>query len=84
MKLWLLKARAEDLPNDNNPWKNPYDKNFSLVIRAESEDHARQLAQDVAVDESHGSPWLYAKYSTCDELSRDGSEGVLLIDHYGS
>jgi len=80
MKLWILKARAA-LPRDDNPWKPSHDKNFGLVIRAESEDRARNLAQSVAADEAPNSPWLDAKYSTCDELLSEGNEGVLLIDN---
>ena len=95
MKLWILKARDEDLPRDDNPWEPWYDKNFGLVVRADSEARARQLAQSEAADEKRGAflgsktsntnaPWLDAKYSTCDELTSDGSEGVLLIDHHAA
>ena len=94
MRLWILRAR-EDLPRDDNPWKPRYDKNFGLVVRAASEARARELAQAVAANESRGtflesktantnSPWLDAKYSTCDELTKDGDEGVLLINYQAS
>lgn len=95
MKLWILKARDEDLPCGDNPWEPWYDKNFGLVVRATSEERARQLAQSEAKDEARGtflgdkiantnSPWLDAKYSTCDELTPSGEEGVLLIDYRGA
>ncbi|MEA9392209.1 hypothetical protein SJI19_16920 [Acerihabitans sp. TG2] len=84
MKLWILKARDEDLTSDDNPWEQWYDTNFGLLIRAESEDRARELAQAEACDEKRGSPWLDAKYSTCYELTNDGGEGVLLIDNRGA
>ncbi|MDT8848970.1 hypothetical protein RN053_00570 [Pantoea dispersa] len=82
MKLWILKARDGDFNAEENPWEMPYDKNFGLVIRAESEERARELAQAVAQDEALycNSPWLDAKYSTCNELSNDGSEDILLIN----
>lgn len=79
MKTWILKAR-EDLPKDDDPWNPWYDKNFGLVVRAKTEDRARQLAQSVAADEKPGSPWLDAKYSTCEQLTSKGTEGVLMID----
>lgn len=88
MKLWLLKARHKELPNDDNPWDDKWDKNYSLVIRAETEEQARQLAQDKAGEESNGhetdeisKPWLYAKYTTCQELTADGNVEVICINH---
>lgn len=80
MKLWILKARDEELPAEDNPWEPRSDKNFGLVVRAESETRARQLAQKNAADESRGAPWLDAKYSTCVELTSNGDEEVILID----
>lgn len=52
MKLWLLKKRS-DLPADDDPWNPPHDKNHGLVVRAETEEIARQIAQVNAVDEKH-------------------------------
>lgn len=92
MKLWLLKPR-EDLSPKNNLWEPWYDKAFGFVVRAESEDQARQLANKNAGDEkfeqlegygaSPGSPnaWLDAKYSTCEELSADGKAEVIIRDY---
>lgn len=88
MKVWILKARDEELPDNDNPWEPWFDKNFGLVVRAETETRARQLAQAEATDETYVdytgrrlTPWLDAKYSTCVELTNEGDEGVLLIDH---
>lgn len=91
MKLWHLEART-DLPEDDDPWGNPIGTNLALVVRASTEESARQLAQESAGDEAGGayiedgnragpcSPWLDARYSTCTELSADGDEKVILID----
>lgn len=94
MRLWLLKARRE-LPQGDDPWNPWYDKNFGLVIRAETEERARKIAQDNSADESRGAflgrntsettaPWLYEKYSSCEELACEGDEEVLLIDHWSA
>ena len=85
MKLWILKAR-EDLPDDENPWEPWCDTKFGFVIRAGSEARARIIAQSLAGFETHNAPltsktpWLDDKYSTCDELTAEGDEEVLLID----
>lgn len=87
MKLWLLKPK-----DDNyvawNPW---YDKAFGFVVRAETEERARQLANDKGGDEvgkisnttyrTGGDPWLDPKQSTCEELTTDGDEEVVLEDY---
>lgn len=85
MKLWLLKARDEELPDDDNPWNPSYDKTFGLVIRAPSETEARQQAQSITRNEEDDyatatSPWLDSKYSTCIELVNDGEAAVLMTD----
>lgn len=88
MKLWFLTARDEELPDDDNPWLDEYDKNFSLVIRAETEEQARQFAQDNSDRESNArkngeivEPWLTDKYTTCQELTPAGNVGVICTDH---
>lgn len=90
MKIWILKP-VDGLPNGDNPWDPWYDKCFGMVVRAESEEEARQFAHESASDENRGEflrqkiantegPWLDPKYSTCDELSEHGEPGVLLQD----
>lgn len=87
MKLWLLEAK-HDLPKDDNPWEPWFNKIFSFVIRAETEDRARQLAQESAADEGNpleeGSKtaWLDQKYSDCTELLSEGSREVILHDRH--
>lgn len=81
MKLWILKARGEELPPDDNPWDAEFDMNYCLVLRAETEERARRLAQDKSQHESDtGKPWLDVKYTTCHELAATGDEEVICVD----
>ena len=88
MKLYLLKPVA-DLPQpgpgktsvDGNPWSPWFDKAFGFVVRAETEQEARNLAHGAAGDENrHGSPWLEPKFSTCAELIPEGEIGIVVRD----
>lgn len=94
MKLWILKAR-KDLPDDEepfNPWFEWFDKVFMFVIRAETEQEARQIATEngsyeIARSEANRScdgctpdAWLNPIYSTCEELPADGPIGVIVRD----
>ena len=85
MKLWLL------LPVDgltDNPWDPWFDKCFGFVIRAETEQAARDKAHRNAEEENKGantkSPWLDYKYSTCEPLLSDGEEAIIMKDFRGS
>jgi hypothetical protein len=49
MKLWLLRP-IEGLEND--PWEPWYDKVFGFVIRAETEERAREIANENGRDET--------------------------------
>ena len=102
MKLWLIEAIRKEydfeqrkyvggLPPGDDPWEEPWDKYFSFLIRAETENEARIIAQSRAADEDgqhHDDPtpawaniaWLSAKYSTCVELTPDGESGVVMSD----
>lgn len=95
MKLWLIKAR-DDLPDGDNPWNPWYDKCFGMVIRAETEEKAREIANENACDEicreysgSFECPfvlvkypyvWMSPKYSSCVELLQEGEEETILMD----
>ena len=93
MRLWLLKP-VEGLPNDDNPWIPWYDKAFGHVVRAETEQEARRLANEAGGEESgprresfyfsndfHGGEvWLHQKYTTCVELTPDGQAEVIMSD----
>jgi hypothetical protein len=82
MKLWLLKRREDLLPG-HDPWSPWFDKNLGLVVRAETEQRAREIAEDAGADESRDAdkPWMDAACSTCNELHASGEEGVVIIDH---
>ncbi len=71
MKLWLLRP-----VDDWEPW---YDKAFGFVVRAETEGRARELASADAGNEGAGV-WLNADETTCEELSDDGPEAVVIQD----
>lgn len=90
MRLWLLRPR-NGLPHEDNPWNPWYDKAFGFVIRAETEQRAREMAHKKAGDENRGeflgestanttSPWLDPDYSTCVVLTAEGPEGVVIED----
>ncbi len=85
MKLWLLKAR-KDLPSGDSPWEPWYDKHFGFVVRAETEEQARQIAHESAGYENYGQlqPWLNSKYSECAELLQDGAAGMVLEDFHAA
>lgn len=86
MKLWLLQPR--NLPKDEakNPWEPWYDKTLGFVVRAETEQDARQIADENGMEENRGGkhPWLDAALSTCEELTADGEPGMILEDHAGA
>lgn len=90
MKLWLLRP-VEGLNKGDDPWSPWYDRAFGFVVRAESEEDARNLADADAGDENRGefmgnkiadtkNPWKDAKYSTCIELTAGGEAGVIIKD----
>ena len=90
MKLWILRP-VEGLDKNDNPWEPWYDKAFGFVVRAETEEEARQLAMKEAGGEisiwAPGSgkltdipAWTHAEYSTCVELLAEGDAGVVMQD----
>lgn len=90
MTIWILRPVA-NLPSHDDPWEPWYDKVFGFVVRAESEEDARNFAHADAGAENRGeflrqvtantnSPWLDSKYSTCEPLSSDGEPGVVMQD----
>ena len=89
MTLYLLR------PNENlqgcDPWEPWYDKNFGFVIRADSEQEARQLASKEGGDENTEdytggkrkcvySPWSDPQASTCEELLAEGETTLIITD----
>lgn len=93
MNLWLL--RPKDCLAGDNPWEPWYDKAFGFVVRAETQERARALAQEQAGDEKRGAflgrktaatqvPWLDENYSTCEPLTDDGDEGIVMMDFHAA
>ena len=90
MKLWILRPNEKLTNNKNSPWEPWYDKAFGFIIRAETEDRAREIANDHGGDEigdphylpdRHGiDPWLDKTLSTCVELKSNGIEEMILRD----
>lgn len=90
MKLYLLEP-VEYLHEGDDPWDPWFDKVFGFVVRADTEENARRLANEQAGDENRGefmnqtiaqtkTPWLEEKYSTCVEINSYGKEEVILRD----
>jgi hypothetical protein len=86
MKLWLLRP-VEELPQDKNPWDPWYDKAFGFVVRAETEQDARNLVVGDLNNQwdgecgNEGKPaWLNPKLSTCVELLQEGEPGLIIKD----
>lgn len=85
MKLWILKAK-KDLPKNDNPWCKWYDKFFGHIVRAETEEQARILAQQYS-EQNKGDEnrtvqaWVNPKYSSCVELLPYGESEVILSDY---
>lgn len=56
-----------------------YDAAWGFVIRAETEDRARELASEQACDEG-AKQWMSPQSSTCVELTVEGDEEVVICD----
>lgn len=81
MELWILEAR-HDLPKANNPWLPEYDKNHAFVVAAETEQRAREMADQNAADENlNGRPWLDERLSTCQKLVPGTQERIIIAEH---
>lgn len=81
MNLWLLRP-VDKLPKNDNPWEPWYAKAFGFVVRAETEQDARVLADKGAVDENRSGkhPWLNTRYSTCVKLNHKGQSKIVMRD----
>lgn len=76
MKLWHLTAKEE-----RAPWQPWFDKAFGFVIRAETEERARKIADENGEDENRkGNPWLDPGFSICEEILTEGEESLILKD----
>lgn len=94
MKLWILRP-INGLPPGDDPWEPWYDCAFGFIVRAETEQEAREFAQADAGDEEKDTfldnkksntktPWMEPKYSTCLELLPDGEPGVIMQDFHAA
>jgi hypothetical protein len=88
MKLWLLHpvGYTDDDEDMAAAWKPWYDKAFGFVVRAESEQAARALANAAGGEEiSAGvNPWLDPAQSTCVPLLAEGEAEVVLFDFHSA
>lgn len=79
MKLWLLRpCQYDDRTDWTGPWEAFYDCHFGFVIRAETEEEARAMANTQAGDE--GKAWADPNLADCTELLPDGSPGLVIED----
>ena len=70
MSIYLL-TRTSDAPS--------YDIVRSMVVRAMTEQEARQLASEKAMDEGKYM-WLEADHSHCEEIDERGDAQVMCVD----
>lgn len=81
MKLWILRPVPKEDRKGDDPWDPWYDKTFGHVVRAETEEAARELADEDANEENRDhKAWLESKYSTCEVLNADGPSDVIISD----
>ena len=94
MKLWLIKSKHTELPDTqviwaeeglkrtikgDNPWESTWDCAYGFVVRAETEEQARQWASKAHGDEGEDA-WLSEKYSSCIELEAEEKAGIVIQD----
>jgi hypothetical protein len=90
MKLYLLEVRV-DRPDTPDPWSDYLQSGLlrAIVVRAEDEDEARQLARtarhagvDNVLRTYPGfAPWRDPLFTSCVELSPDGPQAVLFTSY---
>lgn len=79
VKLWLLQP-VYGQPSENNPWVGWEEMTIGLVVRAATEQDAREFANSESCGEHASNPWLDSSLSTCVELMAAGDPGVILTD----
>ena len=81
MRLWLITPKEETY---TSVWEPGYDKAHGFVVRAKTEDKARELANTRSGDEvsEYAGAWLDSNYSDCIELRSTGPEEVIIRDFY--
>ena len=85
MKLWLLRP----VNNNDTPWVPWYDKAFGFVVRAETAQAARRIANEhagcEALDRNNTwmntlEIWTNPALASCVELLTEGAEGLIIRD----
>lgn len=90
MKLWLLEpalsradrvAAVKALPVDTHPktadpWHDRDGLHYLFIIRADTEESARNLASKRA-NKHTAALWLDCKQTTCKQLTSRGKEGII-------
>jgi len=78
MKIWILRPQW-----DTDLWAPWYDKAFGFIVRAETEEDARKLANEKTGDENWEGidAWNNTKYTTCEPLLDAGEPEVILRDY---
>jgi hypothetical protein len=75
MKLWVLRATEEAGNRD----LQGYDTFDSMVVRAETEKEARELAQKE--NYVNDNLWIDPLLSTCEPLNYDGEIGIIIASY---
>lgn len=87
MKLWILRPVNFSDPDADypEPWRHgAWDCALGFVIRAKTEQKAREIAQSDTGAETYPNdttPWLDSSLSTCEPLSTVGPEEQIMRDY---
>jgi len=79
MKLWDIGMRV-DLPKTVRDQHWGYDCTYAAVIRAKSEQEAREIASKSLSGDQGNAVWLDEALTDCSEVTQDGEPGVLIVD----
>jgi hypothetical protein len=93
LKLWLLQpeTRFKETMGENtaenlwNPWGVIQGSTMKVLVRAYTEEDAREYAQQEAGSEQDRTPggievWLSPQYTSCIEVTKYGRIGVVMYD----
>ena len=75
MKLWLL----DSLHVKGSPTWSRYDVCDGFMVRAETEQQAREIAKEATAGESWDeNPWLNPALTSCEQVFIDGEPGIVM------
>jgi hypothetical protein len=86
MNIYILTPIAT---GKGTPWHPWYDKTFGVIVSAENEVNARELANEKAGDENGSwisndlNVWKDEKFTTCKILESNKPE-VIMVNHAGA